>query len=121
MFRELAVVAVAAALLWATPTKAREMNDVEVVSCQLAGALAKSAMTHRQYGSSPLGARERIKAVLVKNNQTAYMELVELYITEAYKSFRYTTRPFRESAINDFMVEKEAECVEYFIENQEVV
>jgi len=119
MFKEAAVVAVALALLWATPTQAKELNRQEVVTCELIGSMAKTVMTYRQYGVSPLEAREKIKAILVKNDKAEFVQLLEEYITDAYDDVRYSTREYRESAINDFKADKEAECMAYFMRDEE--
>jgi tRNA A37 threonylcarbamoyladenosine dehydratase len=119
MFKEAAVVAVALALLWATPAQAKELNRQEVVTCELIGSMAKTVMTYRQYGYSPLEAREKIKAILVKNDKAEFVQLLEEYITDAYDGVRYTTRQFRESAINDFKADKETECMAYFMRDEE--
>lgn len=109
----------ATALLWASPVQARELTDTEVASCEIAGATAAVVMIHRQYGSSPLEVREKIKAILVKNDMAEYVELLEVYIADAFDVVRYSTEKYRESAINDFKADKEAECMAYFMRDEE--
>jgi hypothetical protein len=107
------------ALSISTPAKASEINDLQVKSCEMLGAAANAVMTARQYGTSPISIRERLKDILVKNELPFVMTMVDAYITEAYKQTAYTTEKMRDWAINSFKSDKEAECLRYFYEKED--
>lgn len=107
------------ALAVSTPTKAAEISDFEVKSCEMLGAAANAVMTARQHGTSPIYIRERLKDILVENEMPFVMKMVDAYITEAYKQTAYSTEKMRDWAINSFKSDKEAECLRYFFEKDD--
>lgn len=123
MFKEFSVVAVAAALLWATPAKAAELTETNIAMCKMFGSIAKLAMTGRQFRKSPIEVREMAKEALDDGAfEDAAMPIVDQYIAQAYTYFVYigsdsnpTTRKFKLDEIEEFKNNKEAECLEYHL------
>lgn len=111
MFRELAVVAVAAALLWATPAKAAGFDETDVKVCEMFGVTAKAVMTGRQYGLAPSEVRRRLQKVIVENNLPFMTKVVDIYIVEAYERDAYMSAKMRDWAISSFQSDKEIECL----------
>ncbi len=102
-----------------TPVKALDINEFEVKSCEMLGATANAVMTARQRNISPTEIRKRLKDILVKNELTFVMTMVDAYITEAYKQTAYTTESMKDWAISSFKSDKEAECLRYFYEKED--
>jgi hypothetical protein len=112
MFRELTVVAVAAALLWAAPAQAADVTEGEANTCKLVGLTAKAIMTARQDGVAPTVVYEKL-ATVFDAKMPSMVKLVIIMIREAYKGPGYFTDEMKEKVINEFQAKQEAECFEY--------
>lgn len=115
MIKKLSIFAVMA-FATATPAKAAELTQNEIDVCEIAGATAEVIMTERQLGSSPVEVRKEIRKVLVENKMLRLMDLVDLYLIEAYKLQQHAIEELQSWSIAGFRNAKEAECLRHFIE-----
>lgn len=115
MIKKLSIFAVMA-FATATPAKAAELTQDEVSICETLGALAEDVMLGRQLNASPIAVRKKLKSVMVKYKVEYYEEMLDAYITEAYKQPSYVDKSNQTWAIDSFKAEKEADCLRYFVE-----
>lgn len=118
MIKKLSMLALMA-LAISTPAKAGGIDETEVKICEMLGAAANSVMTARQYGTSPIEIRNRLKDILVKNDMMYVMPMIDIYITEAYEQTAYSTEKMKDWAAVSFKSDKEAECLRYFFKNED--
>lgn len=107
------------ALAISAPVKASGIDETEVKICEMLGAAANSVMTARQYGTSPIEIRDKLKTILVKHDMLYVLPMIDIYITEAYEQTAYSTEKMKDWASSSFKSDKEAECLRYFFKNED--
>lgn len=119
MIKEAAVVAVALALLWATPTQAREISDGEAAYCEAVGVTAATAMKARQAGYEASWIRTKLLAIIKKNNFRLSEKALDIIVEDAYSRPVFST-VYRQAEITiKFQLEYENFCRDVKIENEE--
>jgi hypothetical protein len=108
------VTTIAAVFLLVTPAQASWLRDNKDTFCPI---LRRVAMEYRQSDRSVTEALQVTNAMIDKFYQStshqvvaSMQDLSQGYVREAYRSVVFSTRSYKDQAVNQFANDKEAQC-----------
>ena len=111
------ITTIAAVVLLVTPAQASFLRDNKETFCPVLRSVAEVAMEYRQSDRSVTEALQATNAMIDKFYQStshkvvaSMQDLSQEYVREAYRSVVFSTRSYKDQAVNQFANDKEAQC-----------
>lgn len=114
------ITTIAAVVLMVTPAQASWLRDNKETFCPVLRSVAEMAMEYRQSDRSVTEALQVTNAMIDKFYQSTSHEVIasmqdlsQGIVREAYRSFVFSTRSYKDQAVNQFANDKEAQCFDF--------